>query len=137
MDTHLHEERYTVDIVQSRCDGMRIVPGEHSSAIAEPIAALFWSYRNQRTTNTGTDWLFPGYRDGHPIHPNTLAIRLRVLGIDAQRARNTTLRDLAQQLDARSIADLIDYSPQFLALHAARGGIPMSDYIDLKQRQSK
>jgi hypothetical protein len=113
------------------------VLGTNSSDIPNPIAGLFSSYisdrGNQQTSNTGTDWLFPGYRAGHPIGPNTLADRLRILGIDTQAARNTTLRTLAHQLDARSLADLINYSPQTLALHAVRAGTPMSDYITLKR----
>ncbi|WP_440711752.1 site-specific recombinase [Herbiconiux sp. YIM B11900] len=134
--------RLTVAAIQTRPTGMRIQLGENASDIPESITEVFWAYLtdrgNQQTVNTGTDWLFPGYRAGHPISPNTLSIRLRVLGIDAQRARNTALRDLAHQLDARSLADLLDYSPQTLALHAARAGTPMSDYIDLKRRdQSK
>ncbi|PAU90886.1 recombinase XerD, partial [Kocuria sp. WN036] len=68
---------------------------------------------------------------------NTLSGRLKVLGIDAQRARNATLRDLTQEVDARTLIDLLGYSPDIIAQHAARSATPMSDYIDLKRQQPR
>lgn len=56
--------------------------------------------------------LFPGTRAGQHIHPATLSERLKVLGIDGQRARNATLRDLTQEVDARTLMDLLGYSPR-------------------------
>ncbi|UFS60406.1 hypothetical protein [Subtercola endophyticus] len=116
---------------------MRITLGSSESDVPALIAGPLWEHvsdrGNQRTTNTGNNWLFPGYRAGQPIHPTTLADRFRTLGIDTQRARNTSLRDLTHQLDPRSLADLLGYSPRIIALHAARAATPMSDYITLKR----
>ncbi|WP_298585717.1 hypothetical protein [uncultured Kocuria sp.] len=86
-------------------------------------------------TNTDPPWLFPSVRAGQHLHANTLSHRLKVLGIDAQRARNATLRDLTQEVDARTLIDLLGYSPRVIAQHAARSATPMSDYIDLKRQQ--
>lgn len=58
------------------------------------------------------------------------------LGIDPQRARNTTLQDLVRQVDARSLIDLLGYSGTIVTQHAARAGAPMSDSIDLRRRHT-
>lgn len=120
-------------------DGMLLRLGATATAIPEALTALFWDHLqhpdNQNTTNTGTDWLFPGTRAGAHLHPATLSTRLKVLGIDAQRARNATLRDLTHQVDARTLIDLLDYSPGVITQHAARAATRMADYIDLKNQQ--
>lgn len=77
----------------------------HSSPNAGLIPEeMFWNQRqgseNRNTTNTNTKWLLPGARAGQHVHPATLSGRLKVLGIDSQRARNATLRDLTQEVDA-------------------------------------
>lgn len=117
-------------------DGMLLKLGTTPAAVPEALTEMFWQHLqnpgNHNTANTGTDWLFPGTRAGRHLHPRTLTDRLRVLGIDAQRARNATLRDLTQEVDARTLMDLLDYSPGTIAQHAARAAVPMSDYITLK-----
>ncbi|GAA0994802.1 hypothetical protein GCM10009563_12470 [Subtercola frigoramans] len=127
--------------INTRPDGMRVTLGETESDVPTLIAGSIWNHisarGNQQTTNTGTNLLFPGYRAGQPIHPVTLAQRFHTLGIDTQRVRNTTLRDLTHQLDPRSLADLLGYSPRIIALHAARAATPMSDYITLKRENQR
>lgn len=71
---------------------------------------------------------------GDATHHRTLGERFLVLGIDPQRARNATLQDLARQVDARSLIDLLGYSGRVVTQHASRAGAPMSDYIDLRRR---
>lgn len=116
--------------------GMTLSLGRNPAAVPEAVAELFWQHlqnpSNQRTTNTGTHWIFPGTRAGRPLHPSTLSEQLKVLGVDAQRARNATLRDLAQEVDARSLIDLLGYSKPVIARYASRAGAPMSDYVELK-----
>lgn len=117
--------------------GMTIMLGTRPAAVPEAIADLFWRHAqrpsNQQTTNTATEWLFPGTRAGAHLHPGTLSTRLKVLGIDAQRARNATLRDLVHDVDARSLINLLGYSAAVITQHAARTGARMSDYVDLKR----
>ncbi|MEX2508596.1 MAG: hypothetical protein WD405_01325 [Homoserinimonas sp.] len=119
------------DRVAFTAEGMTLSLGRNPSSVPEPVADLFWQHLenpgNQRTTNTGTHWIFPGRHAGRPLHPDTLSDRLKVLGVDAQRTRNATLRDLAQEVDARSLIDLLGYSKPVIARHAARAGTPMSD----------
>jgi len=120
-----------------RVDGLYLTFGTVPSIVPPELADTFGDYfahpSNQQTGNTGTDWLFPGTRAGRHLHENTLGERLKVLGIDAQRARNATLQDLVRQVDARSLIDLLGYSGTIITLHAARAGTPMADYVDLRQ----
>lgn len=122
-------------------DGMTLQLGERPTAVPEAVVDLFWGHLdspgNPQTVNTGTPWLFPGIRAGHHLHPGTLSERLKVLGIDAQRARNATLRDLAHDVDARTLIDLLGYSKPVIARYAARAGAPMSDYVDLKNSRPR
>ena len=123
--------------ISPRIDGLYLTFGTVPSIVPPELADTFGDYfahpSNQQTGNTGTDWLFPGTRAGRHLHENTLSERLKILGIDAQRVRNATLQDLTQQVDARSLIDLLGYSGTVITLHAARAGTPMSDYVDLRQ----
>ncbi len=125
--------------IYKKPEGMFLKLGSTSAVVPEGVAGMFWRQHeqtsNQNTTNTNTPWLFPGTRAGQHLHPGTLSQRLRTLGIDPLRARNATLRDLTQEVDARTLMDLLDYSPQVIALHASRSATRMADYIALKQRQ--
>lgn len=127
----LRHEHTTFDVT-----GMTLKLGERPTAVPEAVANLFWRHLeapgNPHTVNTGTPWLFPGGQAGRHLHPGTLSERLKVLGIDAQRARNATLRDLAHEVDARTLMDLLGYSRPVVARYATRAGAPMSDYVDLK-----
>lgn len=52
-------------------------------------------------------WLFPGAAPGRPLSPPRLSARLRRLGIPTRLARNTTLIDLAAQLPAAVLSQLL------------------------------
>jgi hypothetical protein len=56
-------------------------------------------------------WLFPGLLPGRPITASRLADRLRALDIPTQASRRTTLIDLAAQLPAAVLADLLNLHP--------------------------
>lgn len=120
-------------------EGMRILLGSSPALIPEALTELFWQQLrnpgNQNTTNFDTPWLFPGRIAGKHLHPATLYRRLKLLGIDAQRARNATLRDLCQEVDARSLIDLLGYTRPVISHHAALSGTAMSDYITLKHQE--
>lgn len=130
----------THDDIDSSPEGMFLKLGTIPTAIPEAITEMFWHQRqgseNRNTTNTNTKWLFPGTRAGQHIHPATLSGRIKVLGIDSQRARNATLRDLTQEVDARTLMDLLGYSPAIIAQHAARSATRMADYVSLKQQHT-
>jgi hypothetical protein len=127
----------TDDVVLSPT-GMTITIGATPAVIPEPLAPLFWAFltneANQQTVNVGTDWLFPGYQAGHPILAHTLQRRLLVLGIDPQRARNASLKNLTAQIDIHTLAGLLGYSPITLANHADQSGTYMSAYVEAKRK---
>lgn len=127
-----------LDAIHLHPTGMTIALGATPAEIPEPLAPLFWAYvsnpSNQQTTNTGTDWLFPGYRAGQAINPLTLAQRMLTLGIDPQRARNATLKNLTAQIDIHTLSDLLGYSAITLANHTEQSGTYMSAYVEAKRK---
>lgn len=127
------------DVIR-RVDGLYLSFSSVPTVVPAELADMFGAHldrpANQQTGNTGTDWVFPGTRAGRHLHESTLGERLKVLGIDPQRARNATLRDLTRQLDARTLIDILGYSGQVITLHASRAGAPMADYVDLRHRAS-
>ena len=91
--------------------------GRDDVLIPEPLAGLL-----QRLIRDGrrylavgspniTTWLFPGMLPGRPLTPSRLGERLRKLGLRAQPARRATLTDLAAQLPAAVLADLLNLAP--------------------------
>jgi len=59
---------------------------------------------------TASPWLFPGHLPGRPISPARLGERLRTLGIRALPGRRATLLQLAAEVPAAVLADLLHLS---------------------------
>jgi hypothetical protein len=85
--------------------------------IPEPLDGLLQKllrdgrrYQGVGSPNT-TTWLFPGMHPGRPLTASRLGERLRKLGLRAQPARRATLTDLAAQLPAAVLADLLNLAP--------------------------
>jgi hypothetical protein len=57
-------------------------------------------------------WLFPGAAPGRPLSSPRLAVRLRRLGIPARLSRNSALIDLAAQLPAAVLSQLLGFHLQ-------------------------
>jgi len=82
----------------------------------------------QRRSNCGTGspaattWLFPGHTPGRPITPSRIGERLRKLGIYSQTGRRAALQDLAAQLPAAVIADLLGLHDTTAAKWAHQAG---------------
>jgi len=81
------------------------VPGPLASAVLQLISCG----RSHRGAGSppATTWLFPGHLPGRPITPARLGERLRAMGIYAQTGRRAALLDLAAQLPAAVLADLL------------------------------
>ena len=73
-------------------------------------------------------WLFPGYRPGEHLHPNTVMDRLRQLGIDLLGARNTALQELVSEVPTPVVAEMLGYSDQVVHRHAALASQPWAKY---------
>jgi hypothetical protein len=116
-------------------NGLSLELGVTPSPVPEPFAELLKSRvtnrPNLRTAGADNPWLFPGYRPGEHLHPNTLMDRLRWLGINVLGARNTSLRELVTQVPPPVVAEMLGYSDQVVQRHAALAAQPWSTYSRL------
>jgi hypothetical protein len=97
--------------------------GTHPVPVPQPFAELLSQHLRNRPnlrTASGTEshWLFPGTRAGQHLHPNTIMLRLRGLGIELLGARNTALDEH------------LSVTPPPLVADAAGEG--WSRYVDLR-----
>jgi hypothetical protein len=103
----------TTSQITQRHGAMLIRLGRHDAPMPSPLATatrqLTSGGRSYRGVGSppATTWLFPGHLPGRPITPATLGERLRALGIYAQTGRRAALLDLAAQLPAAVLADLL------------------------------
>jgi hypothetical protein len=87
--------------------------GRHDVPVPGPLADAAFQLINHGRSYRGvgsppaTAWLFPGHLPGRPITAARLGERLRALGIYAQTGRRAALLDLAAQLPAAVLADLL------------------------------
>jgi hypothetical protein len=93
--------------------GTFIQLGRHDVSVPGPLAGAVLTLINDGRSYRGvgsppaTTWLFPGHLPGRPITPARLGERLRAIGIYAQTGRRAALLDLAAQLPAAVLADLL------------------------------
>jgi len=73
----------------------------HGQARDRWVQGLAKSFPNQQ------DWLFPGRVAGQPIGMKALQERMKKLGIEARGARNTAVLNLARDVPASVLADLL------------------------------
>jgi hypothetical protein len=103
----------TTSQVTSRNCETAIRLGRHDVPVPGPLADATHQLINGGRSHRGvgsppaTTWLFPGHLPGRPITPARLGERLRAIGIYAQTARRAALLDLAAQLPAAVLADLL------------------------------
>jgi hypothetical protein len=107
----------TTSQVTSRGDTVHIRFGDHDVPVPEPLGVVLTELIRTGRTHAGTGspaaspWLFPGGLPGQPITPGRLGGRLRALGIYAQAGRRAALLDLAAQLPAAVLGDLLGLAP--------------------------
>jgi hypothetical protein len=103
----------TTSQVTRRGDDTFLSLGRHDVLIPGPLAgAVFQLISDGRTyrgvgSPTATTWLFPGHLPGRPITPARLGERLRAIGLYARAGRRAALLDLAAQLPAAVLADIL------------------------------
>jgi hypothetical protein len=91
--------------------------GQHEIPVPHTVGQLLLQLVRDGRPHTGVGsppgsrWLFPGGQPGRPITASRLAERLRTLGISTQTGRRAALLDLAAQLPAAVLADLLDLHP--------------------------
>jgi hypothetical protein len=128
-----------VDAIETNetTDNLRVTFGRHPVPVPGPFADLLRQHLASRPNlRTGSDvqspWLFPGSRAGQHLHPNTIMVRLRSVGIDLRGARNTALDELLTLTPPSLVADALGYSHQIAFLHADAAGDAWSRYVNLR-----
>jgi hypothetical protein len=111
-------------------DGTALVRfGDHALPVPEPLGVVLTKLTGTGRTHAGTGsprqspWLFPGGLPGQPITASRLGQRLNNLGIYAMAGRRAALTDLAAQMPAAVLADLLHLAPTTAArwMHQAGG----------------
>jgi len=90
--------------------------GDPPAPIPAPFDQIVIDYlanRPNRTTATNptSRWLFPGRRADQPIHPGTLRLRMRTLGIPNLNSRMAAIRHMLQEAPASVVAGMLGYNP--------------------------
>ena len=91
--------------------------GAHDITVPEPLSGLLTELLGSRRSHLGvgspatSPWLFPGHLPGRPINPSRLGERLRQLGVRALPGRRATLLQLAAEVPAAVLAELLHLTP--------------------------
>jgi hypothetical protein len=91
--------------------------GDHDVPVPAPLGVILTELARTGRSHTATGtpaitpWLFPGGLPGRPITAPRLGQRLRHLGVHAMAGRRAALLDLAAQLPAAVLADLLCIAP--------------------------
>ena len=92
--------------------------GNEALVVPEPLSKLLRELPWRRQVGVGGKlaleerWLFPGRQAGRPQHPEHVRRRLAALGINCRQVRNAALFELAREVPAAVLADM-------LGLHAS------------------
>jgi len=107
----------TTEQVHRHDDLVSLRFGAHNITVAEPLAGLLTELIDVGRSHRGvgspatSPWLFPGHLPGRPITASRLGERLRLLGVRALPARRATLLQLAAQVPAAVLAELLHLTP--------------------------
>jgi integrase len=107
----------TTEQIHRHDDHVSLSLATHHITVAEPLAGLLTQLVDVGRSHRGvgspvtTTWLFPGHLPGRPITASRLGERLRLLGVRALPARRATLLQLAAQVPAAVLAELLNLTP--------------------------
>jgi len=91
--------------------------------------------RGMATHLNSGNWLFPGRRPGQPLHTDSLAHRMRALGLNPRPDRNAALLQLARELPPTVIGKLLGLHPGTAAQWAQTAGSPWARYAATHSRR--
>jgi NAD(P)-dependent dehydrogenase (short-subunit alcohol dehydrogenase family) len=113
--------------------------GQHPVTLPEPVARVFSRYLARRinigTTNTETDFLFPGCRPGQHITAFQLTKHMNALGI-TRTERQGALTHLVNEAPAAVVAKATGYSLGSTAARSVLFGPDWARYAALKSSAS-
>lgn len=108
--------KLTTDHVITAHDEVQLQLGSTPVVLPSPLNSLVTQLASERRghasvgRNGADPWLFPGGRPGQPVTASHLGIRLQRLGIEARPGRAAALLDLASQMPAAVIHQLLGVS---------------------------
>lgn len=107
----------TTDQIHRHHDHLTVRFGTSYITVPEPLAGLLTELidTGRRYLGIGTPiapspWLFPGHLPGRPLTPSRLGERLRTVGLRALPGRRATMLQLAAEVPAAVLADLLHLS---------------------------
>ena len=117
--------------------------GTDPATIPEPLAGLIRDLLDTGRPYTGvgsptdTPWLFPGLNPGQPLSAARLGVRLAKLGIDGRASRRTALIQLAAEVPAAVLSELLGFSNSAAVTWTRDAGGSWSRYAaDLAQQRA-
>jgi hypothetical protein len=115
--------------------------GKEDVLMPEPLGSLLRElpWRRQvgiagKLVEDGSRWLFPGRQAGRHQHPEYLRNRLKGLGIESRPSRNAALIQLAAEVPAAVLADMLGIHPGTATRWVGRAGGNWTDYAALRTR---
>jgi hypothetical protein len=108
--------------------------GREDINVTEPLAGLLLALTREPHRYLGvgspnpSKWLFPGMQPGRPLTAARLGERLRALGIRAQPGRRSAMNNLAAQVPAAVLADLLNLAPTTAVRWVRHAGGDWSHY---------
>ena len=124
----------TTSQITTRDGAVHVRFSDNDVPVPEPLGIVLTDLVRTGRSHTGTGspavtpWLFPGGLPGQPITTSRLGGRLRALGIYATTGRRATLLDLAAQLPAAVLADLLGLAPGTAVRWMRQAGGDWSSY---------
>lgn len=118
--------RLTLDDVHVDGDAVSLRLGAVDIELAPMVGDVIRALAQQSLSGSrrgSNRWLFPGGRPGRPVSPAWLTTRLNAVGLHAAAIRNAALLDLAAEVPAPFLADLLGLHPGTAVrwMHAAGG----------------
>ena len=126
--------RLAVDDIHDHTGRLTITFGKDHLEVPDPLAGLLRQLPWRRQTGPSgavadaDRWLFPGRQAGQPIHPSHLNRRLTALGIQTRAARHAALLQLARDVPAAVLADMLNIDVTTATRWAARSGAIWKNY---------
>ncbi len=129
--------RLTVEDITIDTDTVAIHLGSTAIVVPEPLAGELRSLVADRSCRAAAQlyeplWLFSGRVAGRPIDEQVLSRRLKRIGVDCAATRRTALLQLAGQLPAAILADLLGINILTATQWAQIAGRTWGDYPALR-----
>ncbi len=126
--------RLTKSDVVERDDEIFIRLGKEDVLMPGPLGVLLRDLPWRRQIGVGgklhtTEWLFPGRQAGRHQHPGYLRVRLGALGIKCRAQRRAALLQLASEVPASVLGDMLNLSPSTAAKWVEWAGGNWTNYV--------